>query len=69
MVTCKSWPVLGENGAANKNMLRNFQAHKSIDMDLNTYHNKDKGIKINYTVSKKINPRVDYYLGISYLQS
>ena len=33
-------------------MLRNFQVHKSIDMALNTYHNKDKGIKI-YPVSEK----------------
>ena len=34
-------------------------------MALNTYHNKDKekGIKI-YTVSEKIKPCVDYYLGI-----
>ena len=37
-------------------------------MDLNTYHNKDKDIKI-YTVPEKINPWVDYYLGISYLRS
>ena len=38
-------PSLERMGHQIKNMLRNFQVHKSIDKDLNTYHNKDKGIK------------------------